>query len=70
MKSQVVFSIDEECDAAYVDLTPEGTRGALVQHTSVLDDNYNPRGTIHLDYDQNGFVVGIEFLGYKFRTQS
>lgn len=45
---------DPQVDAAYVFVAPRGTR---VAHTKELDENRN------VDFDVNGDIVGIEFLG-------
>lgn len=57
-----VIQIDDEVDAAYIELQHIGEGQASQQ--IVVDD---PRlaGDVVLDLDQNGRLLGIEFIGYR-----
>ncbi|MBE7701519.1 DUF2283 domain-containing protein [Oerskovia sp. Sa1BUA8] len=57
-----MIQIDDEVDAAYIELQHIGEGQASQQ--IVVDD---PRlaGDVVLDLDQNGRLLGIEFIGYR-----
>lgn len=63
----VEFEKDKECDAAYVNLTPKGTDRNGIAKRTVTFENDNSSGSINLDFDRQGYVIGIELLGFKFR---
>lgn len=53
--------IDNEVDAAYIQLRPAGHGGATTQ--LVVDDD-KLKGEVILDLDQEGRLLGIELIGY------
>lgn len=53
---------DKEVDAAYLYLAKIGPGGAKKTYTC---DYRKVGGTISLDFDKNGVLVGIEFLDAK-----
>ena len=50
---------DGEADAAYISLVPECTPGRSVRNELVETDG----GTVVLDFDQTGVLIGVEVLG-------
>ena len=54
------ITYDPEIDAAYIYLQPIAAGG--VSHTILVDV---PNGSVHLDIDRKGMVVGIEVLSAR-----
>lgn len=54
--------IDDEVDAAYVELQPIAPGAATTQ---ILVDDARLAGDLILDLDSSGRLLGIEFLGYQ-----
>ena len=54
--------VDDEIDAAYIDLQNHGKKSVA---KSIEINNRNLAGTVVLDIDANGRLLGIEFIGYQ-----
>lgn len=62
---KVELTVDRYSDAAYVALTPDGIdRTDIVKKTLGVDCS---KGTVNLDFDHEGRLVGIELLGFALR---
>lgn len=53
---------DAEVDAAYVHLTTDTTRGRSVHNVEVAS-KASGGGSVVLDFDQHGVLLGVEVLG-------
>ncbi|MFI6927775.1 DUF2283 domain-containing protein [Nonomuraea spiralis] len=53
---------DKEADAAYIDLAPSPKAGEAVEQAIV---GRPPKGEIILDFDENGFLLGVEIIEAK-----
>ena len=51
---------DQEADAAYIDLVPVVKSGEAVEQVIVARP---PKGEVILDFDENGFLLGVEIIG-------
>ncbi|MEV6152737.1 DUF2283 domain-containing protein [Nonomuraea sp. NPDC052129] len=51
---------DQEADAAYIDLAPVIKSGEAVEQVIVARP---PKGEVILDFDENGFLLGVEIIG-------
>jgi uncharacterized protein YuzE len=59
-QEQVRLTYDREADAAYIALVDIVPGEAVAQEEIALDDR---ESTIVLDFDRNGFLLGVEILG-------
>jgi len=66
-QKDVVLKVDKDVDASYINITPEvrNRRGSVKSTTSFEAETH--AGVINVDFDHEGFVIGIELLGLKFR---
>jgi len=65
--SQIRVTFDPESDAAYIHLADIG-RGGVVRTLHLSDDNgYIP---VHLDFDAEGRLLGIELLSARSQLPS
>jgi uncharacterized protein YuzE len=55
------LTLDTEVDAAYISLTGPVSAGAVVK--TYCCDPHGVGGQIHLDFDADGRLLGIEILG-------
>lgn len=51
---------DEEVDAAYISLVPSPEAGEAVEQVVI---GRAPKGEVVLDFDKNGFLLGVEIIG-------
>ena len=58
----VELAIDDDVDAAYIELQPTADAQATTQIV-VTDDRL--AGTVVLDLDPNGRLLGVEFIGLQ-----
>ena len=55
------ITYDASVDAAYIYLTSDGIDAGEVEFTYACDPNV-VGGMVHLDFDRNGLLLGIEVL--------